>query len=191
MTHKLILALLVSASSLAAAQPSAATPGSEPAALAASAELQDVDGNVVGDVNFTESESADGPLVTVQVGLEPDSGIAPGEYGFHLHQVGACTPSFDAAGDHINPEGVAHGLLSPAGPHPGDLPNLVVGDDGATTYVVSTRLVTLSGGDAGLFDEDGSAVMLHAQADDYITDPSGTSGDRIACGVVAEEAAGE
>ena len=72
MTHKLVLLLLVSASSLAAAQPSAATPGSEPAALAASAELQDVDGNVVGDVNITESESADGPLVTIQVGLEPD-----------------------------------------------------------------------------------------------------------------------
>ncbi len=189
MTYKLVLAFTLSIFSLAAAQSSAATPGSEPAALAASAELQDVDGNVVGDVNITESESADGPLLTVQVGLEPESGIAPGEYGFHVHQVGACTPSFDAAGDHINPEGASHGLLSPAGPHPGDLPNVVVGEDGTTTYVVSTRLVTLSGGDTGLFDEDGSAVMLHAQADDYITDPSGTSGDRIACGVVTEEAA--
>ena len=190
MKHKLVLALIVSILSLAAAQPSAATPGSEPAALAASAELQDVDGSVVGDVNITESESADGPLITIQVGLEPESGVAPGEYGFHLHQVGACAPSFDAAGDHINLERVAHGLLSPAGPHSGDLPNVVVADDGTTTYVVSTRLVTLNG-DTGLFDEDGSAVMLHAQADDYITDPSGTSGDRVACGVVAEEAAGE
>lgn len=190
MTHKL-LALLVSAASLAAAQPSAATPGTEPAALAASAELQNAEGDVVGNVNITESSSADGPFLTVQVGLEPDSGIAPGEYGFHLHQVGACTPSFDAAGDHINPEGAAHGLLNPAGPHPGDLPNLVVRDDGTTTYVVSTQLVNLGGGDTGLFDDDGSALMLHAQADDYITDPSGTSGDRIACGVVTEEAAGD
>lgn len=190
MTHKLILALIVSASSLAAAQPSAATPGSEPAALAASAELQDTEGNAIGNVNITESESADGPLITIQLGLEPDSGVAPGEYGFHVHQVGACTPTFDAAGDHINPAEVAHGLLSPAGPHPGDLPNVVVAEDGTTTYVVNTRLLTLSEGDAAIFDDDGSAVMLHAQADDYITDPSGTSGDRIACGVVTEENAG-
>lgn len=190
MTHKLALALLASTFGVAAATPSAATPSADPAALVASAELQDTEGNVIGDVNITESEGEGGTFLTVQVGLEPEAGLAPGEYGFHIHETGACTPSFDAAGDHLNLEGAAHGLLSPEGPHAGDLPNVVVAEDGTTTYAVNTELFTLRGGDAALFDDDGSAVMLHAQADDYITDPSGGSGDRIACGVVTEETGG-
>lgn len=156
-----------------------------PAQLGASAVLKDVQGKVIGNANFTSPTNSDN-YVTVQVGLRPDAKLQPGEYGFHVHQVGTCTPTFDAAGDHLNPEGQQHGLLNPAGPHAGDLPNVVVREDGTTTYAVNTELFTLGSGSA-VFDQDGSAVILHAQADDYVTNPSGNSGDRIACGVIEQE----
>ena len=185
---KLTTLLFFAALGLTSAQPSSAVPGSSPAQLGASAELTDAEGNVIGDVNFTEPAADDEQFVTIQLGLSPNAELEPGEYGFHVHQVGRCTPTFDAAGDHFNPADAQHGLLDPDGPHAGDLPNVVVGENGATTYVVNTRLVTLGEGERSLFDGDGSAVMLHAQADDYLTDPSGTSGDRVACGVIREEA---
>lgn len=184
---KIVTPLLLAAFGLALAQPNSAVPGSNRAQFGASAELMDTEGNVIGDVNFTEPASGDERFITIQIGLSPDAGLEPGEYGFHVHQVGQCTPTFDAAGDHFNPTDMQHGLLDPDGPHAGDLPNMVVAEDGTTTYVVNTRLMTLGDGERSIFDDDGSAVMLHAQADDYLTDPSGTSGDRIACGVVREE----
>ncbi len=177
--------LLIAA--LTAAYAVGATPGSDGVQLGASAELVDAEGNVVGDANFTESEGDDGPFITVQVGLTPNVGLEPGEYGLHLHEVGACTPTFDAAGDHFNPADAQHGLLDPDGAHAGDLPNLVVAADGSTTYVVNTRLATLGEGETSLLDGDGSAVMIHADADDYLSDPSGESGDRIVCGVLQGE----
>jgi Cu-Zn family superoxide dismutase len=189
MTLKTTVPLLLAAFSLAFAQPSSAVPGSTRSQLGASAELTDAQGNVIGDVNFTVPASDGEQFVTIQLGLLPDAGLEPGEYGFHVHQVGQCSPTFDAAGDHFNPEGAQHGLLDPDGPHAGDLPNVVVAEDGTTTYVVNTRLMTLGEGERSIFDDDGSSVMLHAQADDYLTDPSGTSGDRIACGVIQEEQA--
>ena len=191
MMLKLTVPLLLAAFGLALAQPSSAVPSSTRSQLGASAELVDAEGNPIGDVNFTEPVSDDERFITIQLGLLPDAGLEPGEYGFHVHQVGQCAPTFDAAGDHFNPEGVQHGLLDPDGPHAGDLPNVVVAEDGTTTYVVNTRLMTLGEGERSIFDGDGSAVMLHAQADDYLTDPSGTSGDRIACGVIQEEQAGQ
>ena len=158
-----------------------------PAQLGASAVLKNAQGKEIGDVNFTSPAGTDGQgYVTVQVGIRPDAGLQPGGYGFHIHQVGKCTPNFDAAGDHLNPEGKQHGLLNPEGPHAGDLPNVVIRQDGTTTYAVNTKLFTLEPGGA-VFDQDGSAVMLHAQADDYVSDPSGNSGERIACGVIEQE----
>lgn len=192
MTQLIIVTpLLLAAFGLALAQPSSAVPGSTRAQLAASAELMDTEGNVIGDVNFTEPASDDERFITIQLGLLPDAGLEPGEYGFHVHQVGQCTPTFDAAGDHFNPTDMQHGLLDLDGPHAGDLPNVVITKGGTTTYVVNTRLMTLGEGERSIFDGDGSAVVLHAQADDYLTDPSGTSGDRIACGVIQEEPAGQ
>lgn len=186
---KTVTPLLLAALSFAVAQPSGGAAASQTSKteLAASAQLVDAQGNAIGDVNLTAPAGEGEPFVTIQVGLSPDAGIEPGEYGFHIHEVGQCTPTFDAAGDHFNPADAQHGLLDQDGPHAGDLPNVVVGEDGTTTYVVNTNLVTLGEGERSLFDDDGSAVMLHAQADDYLTDPSGTSGDRIACGVVEQQ----
>jgi Cu-Zn family superoxide dismutase len=111
-------------------------------------------------------------------------GLAPGIHGVHLHMTGACTPpDFASAGAHLNPGGHQHGTSNPAGPHLGDLPNITVGSNGTGT-VSATLSGTREEVLAHLFDADGAAVVVHANADDYRTDPSGNSGGRIACGVL-------
>lgn len=112
-------------------------------------------------------------------------GAPEGAHGFHLHETGTCTrPDFTSAGGHLNPEGKDHGTLDPDGSHLGDLPNLIVAADGTGTIdamVSSDREEALR----AIFDADGTAVVLHAGADDYRTDPSGDAGSRIACGVMS------
>jgi Cu-Zn family superoxide dismutase len=109
------------------------------------------------------------------------SGLPHGLHGIHVHSVGRCDPpDFASAGGHWNPAGKQHGLNNPAGPHAGDLPNVEVAANG-----VLSATVTLPGASmATLMDADGAALVLHAQADDYATDPSGNSGSRIACAVL-------
>lgn len=107
-------------------------------------------------------------------------GLTPGLHGVHVHRTGACTPDFAAAGGHWNPASTMHGMHGDDGQHAGDMPNLVVGSDGTGTLTY----VLAGGADfAGLLDADGSAFVIHAGEDDQATDPSGNSGDRIACGV--------
>ena len=105
-------------------------------------------------------------------------GLPPGDHGLHLHAVGRCDgPSFDSAGGHWNPEARQHGHLNPQGPHLGDLPNLTVSANGHGA--INFRI-------AGLVnDADGTALVIHAGPDDYRTDPSGNSGGRIACAMLA------
>lgn len=178
------LTLLVLAGGLA--QDTSGASPSENAVLEATAELVDADGNVIGDANFTTGMDNTG-FVTIQVGVSADSGLAPGEHGIHIHETGQCdAPDFESAGGHYNPTDAQHGLLNPEGPHAGDLPNLIVAQDGTVDYLVTTGLVTLSDGDTSLFDGDGSALMIHEGADDYITDSSGDSGGRVACGVITQ-----
>jgi Cu-Zn family superoxide dismutase len=109
--------------------------------------------------------------------------LPPGTHGIHLHETGRCEPPFESAGAHWNPTSRRHGTQNPEGPHLGDMPNLVVASDGSVAVSVMTAGGTLSG-DGALMDGDGAAVVVHAAADDYRTDPSGNSGGRIACGVV-------
>jgi Cu-Zn family superoxide dismutase len=122
-----------------------------------------------------------GSEVTITIAL---SGLRPGLHGVHLHMVGKCEgPAFASAGGHLNPAGHQHGSDNPAGAHLGDLPNATIGPAGAGTVSASlpgtpTEVM------AALFDADGTAVVVHADPDDYRTDPSGNSGARIACGVL-------
>ena len=115
------------------------------------------------------------------------SGLPPGGHGIHLHAVGACTPDFKAATGHINPHKAKHGLRNPEGPDNGDLPNLFAAADGTAKAEFFTTLVSVSGGDMpALLDEDGSAVIIHENPDDHMTQPIGGSGERIGCGVIGK-----
>jgi Cu-Zn family superoxide dismutase len=109
------------------------------------------------------------------------SGLPHGIHGVHVHSVGRCEgPDFASAGPHWNPAGKKHGMNNPQGPHAGDLPNVEVAANG-----VLGATVVLSGASmANVLDTDGAALVIHANADDYVTDPSGNSGARIACAVL-------
>ncbi|QNP46898.1 superoxide dismutase family protein [Sphingomonas sediminicola] len=109
------------------------------------------------------------------------SGFPAGQHGVHLHSVGKCeAPKFTSAGPHWNPTEKKHGHRNPAGYHMGDLGNLGVGADGKLVVALLVPEATLD----GIRDADGTALVLHAKADDEVTDPSGNSGDRIACAVL-------
>ena len=147
----------------------------------ATAAMVDVSGMPLGDVTLEQTPT--GVLIGVAV-----SGVAPGAHGIHLHRVGACTPDFKAASGHVNPRGLPHGLRHPDGPDNGDLPLLHVNADGSAMAEFHTTLVSLStDADAwppGLLDEDGSAVVIHENPDDHLTQPIGGAGGRVACGVI-------
>jgi Cu-Zn family superoxide dismutase len=135
------------------------------------ADLSTADGTAAGEVSFEPMPAG----VLVQVEL---TGLPPGEHGIHIHQTGACTPDFEAAGDHLAPDGAEHGFGAVEDPHSGDLPNVVVSDDGSASAAFLDWRLSME----DLLDEDGSAVIVHAAADDYLDSES--AGDRIACGVV-------
>jgi Cu-Zn family superoxide dismutase len=140
----------------------------------------DTDGNQVGAVSL--AQQGDTVVATGEI-----VGISPGPHGIHYHAVGDCDPStaFESAGPHFNPANEQHGLDNPEGPHFGDLPNLIVGADGIGAISLSNVEISLVEPAEGyLFDDDGTALVIHADEDDQITDPSGNSGDRIACAVI-------
>ena len=148
-------------------------------ANSATAVVRDASGATLGELRFIG--------VSTGVHITGDlTGLSPGPHGLHLHQTGRCdAPAFAAAGAHLNPQGRMHGLNNPAGPHAGDLPGIIVPASGRVSVDVSTSRVSLGEPAASsLFDGDGTAIVVHASADDQRTDPSGGSGARIACGVV-------
>ena len=139
--------------------------------------LKDPDGKEVGSATLTETPN--GVLIALDV-----SGIPAGTHAFHVHAVGKCeAPDFKSAGPHFNPDETKHGIMSEHGPHAGDMPNLEVPSDGKLKVEVLNTIIKLKG-DNSIFDDDGAALVIHAKADDYKTDPAGDAGDRIACGVI-------
>ena len=148
------------------------------AAAPAAIVLNDAMGKSVGSATLAEQ----GGNLVLSVSV---SGLPAGTHGIHIHTVGTCTaPDFASAGGHWNPTAKKHGLQNPAGHHSGDLPNLVIGADGTGKLTA-----TITGASfAELFDSDGAALVIHAQPDDMMTDPSGNSGPRIACGVITPPA---
>jgi Cu-Zn family superoxide dismutase len=153
---------------------------SAPQAVVAKAVLKDKNGKEVGEANLTQVKL--GVLIRLSV-----KGIEPGEHAFHVHAVGKCEPPFTSAGGHFNPASHKHGLEAPQGAHAGDMPNLFVPQSGdLKTEVLNTMITLAKGQPNSVFDADGSALVIHAKADDNKTDPAGDAGDRIACGVVTE-----
>jgi superoxide dismutase, Cu-Zn family len=159
-------------------QQQAATPGAPAGGV--TVELQGRNGESMGGARL-EPES-DGVRVSIRVtGLTPNQ-----EHGLHFHAVGRCEgPAFESAGGHFAPHGRQHGFENPQGPHAGDMPNLRANAEGvADTSFVTNTVRLASGVEQGLLQQGGTALVVHAQPDDYRTDPSGNSGDRIACGVI-------
>lgn len=142
-----------------------------------SADLKLANGAPAGKAFLT----AAGDKLTISIAA---LGLPQGIHGTHLHMVGSCDgPAFTSAGGHLNPAGHQHGTLNPSGSHLGDLPNLTANSIGvgAVSAELKGARVSLEG---AIFDGDGTAVVIHADPDDYKTDPSGNSGTRIACGVI-------
>lgn len=135
----------------------------------------------VGEATLTDTAS--GVIIGLSLREKPN-GIPPGAHAFHIHAVGKCEPPFKSAGEHYNPQKKQHGYLAKDGRHAGDLPNIYVPENGPLTVDVFVPGVKLKEGNNRLIDEDGSALVIHAQKDDYRSAPSGNAGDPIACGFI-------
>jgi len=156
----------------------AASPKSAAATSPATAEVKSADGKDVGTVTLTQTRS--GVRLTGSL-----KGLPPGERALHVHSVGKCEPPFTSAGPHFNPAQKKHGKLNPEGHHAGDMDNITIPASGNLTLKIVNKDITLEKGKPNsVFQEGGTAVVIHAAKDDYTTDPTGNAGDRIACGVV-------
>ncbi|MBH0231301.1 superoxide dismutase family protein [Halobacillus yeomjeoni] len=142
-------------------------------------------------------KNADGNEVATAILKEDDNGVEidlngtdlpEGTHGFHIHETGSCeAPDFKSAGGHFNPTNASHGTETEDGPHAGDLPNIEVSSDGMVQTTVNADMVTLKPEqDNSLLKEEGTALVIHAGADDKKSQPSGDAGERIACGVIGE-----
>jgi Cu-Zn family superoxide dismutase len=151
--------------------------------ITAGATLIDAEGRNVGEARLKQAPHG----ILLQLDLK---NATPGVHGLHIHDVGRCDkPSFESAGGHFNPSGKPHGFLNAHGPHAGDLPNVEV----PTTRQLSVEFfvpdVTVDPGPKSLLDADGSAIVVHSGKDDYMTDPAGHSGDRLACAAISRSGA--
>ncbi|HET6760875.1 MAG TPA: superoxide dismutase family protein [Gemmatimonadaceae bacterium] len=143
--------------------------------------IYNVNGAVVGTAQLWQESNG---LVNVDIA---SLALPPGTHGIHFHAVGMCdggSTAFSTAGAHYNPLGREHGLENPNGPHAGDAPNIVTPVAGFGRVAFATNRVRLTPGTLTLFDPDGSAIVVHANPDDQMSQPAGNSGARIACGVV-------
>ena len=143
-------------------------------------ELKDAKGNDVGTATIVSK----GPGVEVKLDLKD---LPPGVHAVHFHQKAMCdAPDFKSAGGHFNPTSKQHGFDNPQGHHAGDMMNSTVKENGTAKATVKDEEVVLGTGSEpnSLLSNGGSSIMVHAKADDYKTDPSGNSGDRIACGAI-------
>ncbi len=145
------------------------------AAEKATAVLKNPDGKEVGTVTLTAVPT--GVLLDTEL-----TALPAGTHAFHIHGTGKCEPpSFKSAGGHFNPEEDEHGLMNVAGPHAGDMPNIHVPENGKLHVEILNQMVSLP----GLLEGEGTAIVIHEKGDDYVSNPAGDAGPRIACGVIS------
>ncbi len=176
-------ALALCAATILPIAANAQTPSEDTPTAAAS--VINVEGKVIGSATLFETPNG----VIIRAELE---GLEPGELSLHIHETGKCEADtkFESAGAHFNPAGAEHGFMVEGGPHAGDMPNQFVGEDGKLSANLVNTAITIGAADAdneartSIIDEDGSALVIHSGKDDYVSQPAGEAGDRIACGII-------
>jgi Cu-Zn family superoxide dismutase len=157
-----------------------AAPPKPAAAKPVTVKLADAKGKAIGTATLTAATGG----VSIALDLHD---LAPGEHAIHVHQTAKCTaPDFKSAGGHFNPDNKKHGMDNKEGPHAGDMPNFTVDAKGKAKTTVVAPGVTLGDDAHSVFTGGGTALVIHAKADDMKTDPSGNAGDRIACGTITK-----